>query len=241
MRHIVYVAIMMMFLAACSQEEPFNPDDCFSLDFIRVKLDDKIFDIPHGVRLSSLSQKEREGLFIDLPPEYRGEQFVQCLKKEHAPLDMADYDHVISLFIAEGPNRGHTEIPKIISFKASGWRGGSKGSILNIRENLFTLDEIPNITLLEEIKNPNNYDDSFTYIFGYKNKKQDIVCNQAGCSRLFFQIDGLIYAISPIKYYNKGVMEIDEIIPTEDLPETVLPVLNLVRSFRNKEAERQAQ
>ena len=50
-----------------------------------------------------------------------------------------------------------------------------------------------------------------------------------------------MYAIAPIKYYNKGVMEIDEIIPTEDLPETVLPVLNLVRSFRNKEAEGQAQ
>lgn len=231
---VVIIVMIVSIVTLFSPKEEFNPEDCFSLDFIRVKLDDKIFDLPHGVSLSSVPTRDKKKVFIDLPAKYRGPQFTQCQRKEHAPIDLADYKNYLSMFIVPGPNK--QGLPQSASVYPL-----SRYSIY--MGELLTISEISKLKLLgtKPDKSFPNDPIALDYTFGVGNKRVETSCNQLGCSSLAIQADDLIYTVRPRKYYNKGVMVIDEIIPTEDVPETILPILNLVRSFRNKDAEEQAQ
>lgn len=230
---VVIIVMIVSIVTLFSPREEFNPEDCFSLDYIRVKLDDKIFDLPHGVNLSSVPTSERKKVFIDLPAKHRGPQFTQCQRKEHAPIDLAEYSNILSMFIVPGPIKGG--FPEKVSIYPLSRYSEPMG-------DLITISEISKLKLLEEKRTPIKPIFKFTYVFGVGSKRREVSCHHTRCTRLHVLNDGLIYGINPIKYYyNEKDAEFNEIIPTEDVPETILPILNLVRSFRNKDAEEQAQ
>jgi hypothetical protein len=78
-------------------------------------------------------------------------------------------------------------------------------------------------------------------------REQQVSCNRIACSRLAFKDDdGLIYEVWPRRYIakleitdkNKDDPNNFDIVAAEDLPKTVIPVLNFARSLRNRAAEK---
>lgn len=119
----------------------------------------------------------------------------------------------------------------------------------NLANNLFHVDEVEKIRVISDDPAPKGkpVPMSFETVFEIEGRVQSVGCNTALCSDLVFQDDdGLIYSVMPDKYSwkeNRRSTDSDDpdnfdIIAAEDLPETVIPVLNFARSLRNREAEK---
>jgi hypothetical protein len=84
-------------------------------------------------------------------------------------------------------------------------------------------------------------------VFELDGRHQSVSCSRLDCTQLVLKDeDDLIYYVKPRRYVakikitqqNKKNPENFEIAAAEDLPETVIPVLNFARSLRNRAAEK---
>lgn len=248
-----------------NEEARYSSEDCFSLEFNRYKLGKFIIDTPSAVRPSlswdyqNPKKIKRRDVFVSIlnlrdslslykESEKTGKGIVgECQLKISVPYDVGS-----ELNISHAPAfqlRGsELEIYAIVlpeffdQYPAKSYKR-------KLRNNLFDVNKIASIQVksdtVEMFGNPKQT--GFNTVFVQNGRDQSINCNVALCSQMAFQDeDGLVYLVSPDRFsWKENISTSDStdlnnfnIVAAEDLPETVIPILNFAQGLRNKSAEK---
>lgn len=237
-------------------------EDCYSPDVYRVKLGNTEFNIPGkwgrgfllgfgitpdgaGIPVSENSTEisDHPGVFQTLRSTDRSSPFfgtMACQKKDKVPFDAG-----MSLSLSQiekSIRRGRRLEHIIIALPEAVWP--------NRRDNLFKISEIPDIQIQSDSVGPDTRNHLFpnqsVTIFAIGERQQQISCTDLGCFPLAVQDeDGLVYLVEPNRFIRnykdrtKGASTEDtfDLVPAEDLPESVYPVLNFARNLRASNAE----
>jgi hypothetical protein len=241
------------------KREPFNPDDCFSLEFHRYKLGKFIIDTPLNVYGSAEFDRENPS------KSNRNKSFTSITHLRDRPVGM--YECQLKAFVPYPAGHELSITYNQSSMPKEQWLRNREATSFEIampevfekypatsymrklRDNLFKVDEIANIKVKsdtpESFGNPKQTAFITSFVLGDRTQQTD--CNVAGCSRLAFQdADGIVYFVRPVRFnWKKYESKLDlkdlnnfNIVAAEDIPETVVPVLNFASSLRNREAEK---
>ena len=232
----VIISAVFAWLGISVPKEPpkFDPSDCWSLETHRIRVGDTIFDLPPGVRISSLSKEQRKTLIrIPLSRRTRKTDRFYCQKKEHVPFEGGSY---LSFLINPGLVSKYPHVIRVYTPEDTPEENRKK-----YHKDIFNVSDLSGLKVLKEEFLGDGYG-SVVYQFGIDGKKQEIKCSFRGCKKIRLKSGSLIYEIGFDKYDLKTNMSLDNggiVFDGDDLPTNAIPLVNFVLSLRNQAAEGQ--
>jgi hypothetical protein len=264
---VLFLSLTSLALSAC-EDGIADISACLSMEFHRFKMGKFIFDLPPRVDGRSQidaewpSKSKRSESFKrfhkEITRSLTGDTVDECQLKDKAPYDAGN-----RLTVTYG--RDGEPLLKALDRKdkhlMSLWPGVFYISLnepvkphMQDKFGVFKISELPNLRVKSDEPDADALGKlnpvSSKTVFEIGGQEQVVKCDRVHCSRLVFKDeDGLVYEVYPRKYIakveitkeNKDDPNSFEIVAAEDLPETVIPILNFARSLRNNSAEQDIQ
>lgn len=258
---ILFFSVSTFALVAC-EDRITNTNACLSMEFYRFKLGKFIFDLPSRVRGSPESEelfyKSFKPISVDIRRSLTTDNVSECQIKELAPYDAgrklsvtyrqneSDGDRVLKIF--ERIDKSFMEL-WTATFYIS--QNEPNKPYLQDKFGVFKISELAALRVKSDepgVDARGKFDPvSSEIVFELGGREQRVECDRIACSGLWFKDEyGLFYNVWPRRYVakikitqqNKDNLKNFDIVAAEDLPETVIPVLNFARSLRNRDAEK---